>query len=72
MSVDIDQFSYISKLMGLIDRYVELSLPLPAALRAAEADLSTWRSDSSWRVSEVLTESDHCGDWKTASPPPRS
>jgi hypothetical protein len=35
----IEQFSYVSKLVALTHLYVELSLPLPAALRAAEADL---------------------------------
>jgi hypothetical protein len=39
MSTNIEQFSYVSKLMALTHLYVELSLPLPAALRAAEADL---------------------------------
>jgi hypothetical protein len=39
MSTKIDQFSYVSKLVALTHLYVELSLPLPAALRAAEADL---------------------------------
>jgi len=39
MSTNLGQFSYISKLVALTHRYVELSLPLPAALRAAEADL---------------------------------
>ena len=38
-STKIDQFSYVSKLVALTHLYVELSLPLPAALRAAEADL---------------------------------
>ena len=49
MSMDIEQFSYFSKLVALIDRYVELSLPLPVAIRAAEADLASWRGESSWR-----------------------
>ena|SRR5271166_3010085 len=39
MSTNIEQFSYVSKLVALTHLYVELSLPLPAALRAAEADL---------------------------------
>jgi len=39
MSTNMEQFSYVSKLMALAHLYVELSLPLPAALRAAEADL---------------------------------
>jgi hypothetical protein len=34
-----EQFSYVAKLVTLTHLYVELSLPLPAALRAAEADL---------------------------------
>jgi|HubBroStandDraft_4_1064222.scaffolds.fasta_scaffold1606901_2 hypothetical protein len=46
MSMDIEQFSYFSKLVALIDLYVELSLPLVAALRAAEADLGSWRGGS--------------------------
>jgi hypothetical protein len=36
---NIEQFSYVAKLVALTHLYVELSLPLPAALRAAEADL---------------------------------
>jgi len=47
MSTDIEQFSYVSKLVALIDLYVELSLPLAAALRAAEADLGSWPGESS-------------------------
>ena len=39
MSTNIEQFSYAAKLVTLTHLYVELSLPLPAALRAAEADL---------------------------------
>jgi len=39
MSTNMEQFSYVSKLVALAHLYVELSLPLPAALRAAEADL---------------------------------
>jgi hypothetical protein len=39
MRTNIEQFSYVSKLVALANLYVELSLPLPAALRAAEADL---------------------------------
>jgi hypothetical protein len=39
MSTKTEQFSYVSKLVALTHLYVELSLPLPAALRAAEADL---------------------------------
>jgi hypothetical protein len=42
MSINIEQLSYLSKLAALIYLYVELSLPLPAALRAAEADLGGW------------------------------
>jgi hypothetical protein len=76
MSTDVDQFSYVSKLVGLIDLYVELSLPLTAALRAAEADLSSWRGESSWpfpdSLSGALTKSSHCGGWETVSPRPRS
>jgi hypothetical protein len=76
MSMDIEQFSYFSKLVALIDLYVELSLPLVAALRAAEADLGSWRDESSWpfpdSLPEPLTKSSHCGDWETVSPRPRS
>jgi hypothetical protein len=39
MSTNIEQFSYVLKLVALTHLYMELSLPLPAALRAAEADL---------------------------------
>jgi hypothetical protein len=39
MSTKIEQFSYVSKLVALTHLYVELSLPLPAAHRAAQADL---------------------------------
>jgi len=39
MRTNIEQFSYVSKLVALTHLYVELSLPLRAALRAAEADL---------------------------------
>ncbi len=35
MSTNIEQFSYVSKLVALTHLYVELTLPLPAALRAA-------------------------------------
>jgi hypothetical protein len=76
MSIDIEQFSYVSKLVGLIDLYVELSLPLPAARRAAEADLSGWRAESSWPFPDwltgALTKSSHCDNWETVSPRPRS
>jgi hypothetical protein len=39
MSKQTVQFSVLSKLVALSHLYVELGLPLPAALRAAEADL---------------------------------
>jgi hypothetical protein len=39
MSTNIEQFAYVSKLVALTQLYMELSLPVPAALRAAEADL---------------------------------
>jgi hypothetical protein len=39
MSTNIEQFPYVSKLVALTHLYMELSLPVPAALRAAEADL---------------------------------
>jgi hypothetical protein len=38
-STNIEEFSYVAKLLALARLYVELSLPLSAALRAAEADL---------------------------------
>jgi hypothetical protein len=44
MSINTAQLSYLSKLAVLIYLYVELSLPLPAALRAAEADLGGWHA----------------------------
>jgi hypothetical protein len=39
MSANIDQFSYFEKLATLTGLYLELSLPVPEALRAAKADL---------------------------------
>lgn len=39
MTTKIEQLSYVEKLTTLTLQYLELSLPLPAALRAAEADL---------------------------------
>jgi hypothetical protein len=39
MSTNIERFSYALKLVTLTHMYMELSLPLPAALRAAESDL---------------------------------
>jgi hypothetical protein len=39
MNIKSGQFSYVAKLVALTHLYVELSLALPAALRAAEADL---------------------------------
>jgi hypothetical protein len=39
ISTNIEQFSYVAKLVALTLLYVELSLPLAAARRAAEADL---------------------------------
>jgi hypothetical protein len=42
MSINTVQFPVLSKLVALIHLYVELGLPLPAALRAAEADLGSW------------------------------
>jgi hypothetical protein len=39
MRTNIEQFSYVSKLVALTHLYMELSLPVPAALQAAEADL---------------------------------
>ena len=50
MSTNIEQFSYVSKRVALTQLYVELSLPLPAALRAAEADLrfGSYERSSVW------------------------
>jgi hypothetical protein len=39
MGTKIEQLSYIEKLATLTLQYLELSLPLPAALQAADADL---------------------------------
>jgi hypothetical protein len=39
MSTNIERSSYVAKILALTHLYVELSLTLPAALRAAEADL---------------------------------
>ena len=39
MSTNIQHFWYVAKLVALTRQYVELSLPLPIALRAAKADL---------------------------------
>jgi len=39
MSTNIDQFSYFEKLATLTRLYLDLSLPVPEALRAAKADL---------------------------------
>ena len=39
MSSEIKQLLYLEELATLTLQYLELSLPLPAALRAAEADL---------------------------------
>jgi hypothetical protein len=39
VSTDISQFSYVEKLATLTRLYFEIGLPLPHALRAAEADL---------------------------------
>jgi hypothetical protein len=44
INTNIEQFSYVSKRVALTHLYVELSLPLPAALRAAEADLRSFGS----------------------------
>jgi hypothetical protein len=54
MSIAIEQFSYFPQLATLIHLYVELSLPLPAAFRAAHADLSSWPAESSLSVSELV------------------
>jgi hypothetical protein len=65
MSIDIEQFSYVSKLVVLIDLYLELSLPLPAALRAAKADLRSWRVESSWPLPEYAFRSpDEVERWR--------
>ena len=39
MRTNIEQFSYVSKLVALTHLYMELTVPVPAAIRAAEADL---------------------------------
>jgi hypothetical protein len=54
MSIEIEQFSYFSKLAALVHLYVELSLPLPAAFRAAQADLSSWPAETSLSFSELV------------------
>ena len=41
MNINSEQFSYLSKLVALIDLYVELGLPLAAAVLAAKADLGS-------------------------------
>jgi hypothetical protein len=41
MNITSEQFSYLSKLVALIDLYVELRLPLAVAVLAAEADLGS-------------------------------
>ena len=45
MSIIIEQSSYLAKLAALIYLYLGLSLPLPAARRAAEADLGGWHAE---------------------------
>jgi hypothetical protein len=45
MSINIEQSSYLAKLATLIYLYLGLSLPLPAARRAAEADLGGWHAE---------------------------
>jgi hypothetical protein len=39
MGAKVAQLTYIEKLAALTLQYLELSLPLPAALQAADADL---------------------------------
>jgi hypothetical protein len=39
MSTNIERFSYALKLVALTNLYMELSLPLAAAFRAAKSDL---------------------------------
>jgi hypothetical protein len=39
MDIKIEQFSYAGRVAALTHQYLELGLPLDAALRAAEADL---------------------------------
>jgi hypothetical protein len=39
MATKIEQFSYAQRVVVLTHQYLELRLPLDAALRAAEADL---------------------------------
>ena len=44
MSISIRQFSDAEKIAELIQRYLELKLPLQTALAAAEADLQNFES----------------------------
>jgi len=39
MNTNVEEFSYILKVVALAHLYMELSLQLPGAFRAAEADL---------------------------------
>jgi hypothetical protein len=54
MSIEIEQSSYFSKLATLIHLYVELSLALSAAFRAAQADLSSWPAEGSLSFYELV------------------
>jgi hypothetical protein len=44
MNTNTEQNSYTEKLEALTNLYMELSLPLDAAIKAAEADLAAARS----------------------------
>jgi len=54
MSINIRQSSVIWKLVALIRLYVKLGLPLPAAVRAAEADLGSWHAEHRAYVHSAL------------------
>ena|SRR5258707_14940174 len=63
MSTNIEQFSYVSKLVALTQLYMELSLPVAAALRAAEADLRqlapfNWQTQSSYKRAAIVAKAD--------------
>jgi hypothetical protein len=54
MSINTVQFPVLSKLVALIHLYVELGLPLPAALQAAEADLGSWHAEHRAHVHSAM------------------
>ena len=53
MTTNIQQFSHCDKRGSLTNLYLELGLPLPAALQTAEADL--WQFEVSEETSELET-----------------